>query len=35
MPCLEKINRAIGYKPKISLDEAIDRIVADKKGGKS
>jgi len=35
LPCLEKINRAIGYKPKISLDEAIDRIVADKKGGKS
>ena len=35
LPCLEKISHAIGYKPKVSLDEAIDRIVADKKGGKS
>ncbi|MCX5632780.1 MAG: SDR family NAD(P)-dependent oxidoreductase [Phycisphaerae bacterium] len=29
LPCLEKIKRAIGYEPKIKLDEMIDIIIAD------
>ncbi len=32
LPCLEKIKRAIGYEPKIKLDEMIDIIVNDKRG---
>lgn len=31
LPCLEKIKRAIGYEPQVTLDEAIE-IVADKLG---
>jgi UDP-glucose 4-epimerase len=32
LPCLEKIRRAIGYEPKVGLDEMIEIIVADKRG---
>jgi len=32
LPCLEKIKRAIGYEPRVTLDEAIEIIVADKRG---
>lgn len=32
LPCLEKIKLAIGYEPKIKLDEVIDIIIADKRG---
>lgn len=28
-PCLEKIHRAIGYKPTTSLDEILDTVIAD------
>ena len=31
LPCLEKIKRAIGYEPKVGLDEAIE-IITDKRG---
>jgi len=33
LPCLEKINKLIGYEPKVKLDEMIDVIIADKRGG--
>jgi UDP-glucose 4-epimerase len=32
LPCLDKVKRAIGYEPKVGLDEAIEIIVADKRG---
>jgi UDP-glucose 4-epimerase len=32
LPCLEKINRAIGYKPQVSLDQMLEIIIADKRG---
>ena len=32
LPCLEKIKRAIGYEPKVGLDEMIEIIIADKRG---
>ena len=28
-PCLDKINKAIGYKPAISLDEILDAVIED------
>lgn len=31
LPCLEKVKRAIGYEPKVGLDEAIEIIIADKR----
>jgi UDP-glucose 4-epimerase len=31
VPCLERINKAIGYKPKVNLDETLDLIIADKR----
>jgi UDP-glucose 4-epimerase len=33
LPCLEKIKGAIGYEPKVGLDEAIEIIIADKRRG--
>ena len=32
LPCLEKIKRAIGYESRVTLNEAIEIIVADKRG---
>jgi UDP-glucose 4-epimerase len=32
LPYLEKINRAIGYTPQVSLDQMLDIIIADKRG---
>jgi UDP-glucose 4-epimerase len=32
LPCLEKIKRAIKYEPKVGLDEAIEKIITDKRG---
>jgi len=32
LPCLDKVKRAIGYESKVGLDEAIEIIVADKRG---
>jgi UDP-glucose 4-epimerase len=32
LPSLDKIKRAIGYEPKVGLDEAIEIIIADKRG---
>jgi UDP-glucose 4-epimerase len=31
LPCLKKINKIIGYEPKVTLDEMLDYIIADKK----
>jgi len=31
VPDLTKINHAIGYVPKVGLDEIIDRVVAEKR----
>ena len=31
VPDLSKIHRAIGYAPKVQLDEIIDRVVAEKR----
>jgi len=31
VPDLAKIHRAIGYTPKVGLDEIIDRVVAEKR----
>jgi UDP-glucose 4-epimerase len=30
VPCLERINQAIGYKPKLTLDETLDKIINEK-----
>jgi UDP-glucose 4-epimerase len=32
LPCLEKIKRAIDYEPKISLEQMLEKIIADKRG---
>jgi len=32
LPCLEKVKSAVGYEPKVGLDEAIEKIIADKQG---
>ncbi|MFA5293549.1 MAG: GDP-mannose 4,6-dehydratase [Phycisphaerae bacterium] len=32
LPCLEKINRATGYKPQVSLEQMIEKIITDKRG---
>ena len=32
LPCLEKIKRAIGYEPKVGLDEMVEIIITDKRG---
>jgi len=31
LPCLKKINQAIGYQPKVNLDQMLDQIIADKR----
>jgi UDP-glucose 4-epimerase len=31
LPCLKKINKVIGYQPKVSLDQMLEQIIADKK----
>jgi len=32
LPCLNKINRAIGYKPQVSLEQMLEKIITDKRG---
>jgi UDP-glucose 4-epimerase len=32
LPCLEKVKGAVGYEPKVGLDEAIEKIIADTAG---
>ncbi len=32
LPCLEKVKRAIGYKPKVGLEQMLEKIITDKKG---
>lgn len=32
LPCLKKINKAIGYQPKVSLEQMLEQIIADKRG---
>ena len=32
LPCLKKIKKAIGYKPQVSFDRMLERIIADKRG---
>lgn len=32
LPCLKKINKAIGYQPQIKLEQMLERIIADKRG---
>ena len=34
LPCLDKINRAIGYRPKVGLDDALDIIINNKRNEK-
>lgn len=31
LPCLEKINKAIGYEPKVSLEQMLEKIITDKR----
>ncbi|OQA03233.1 MAG: dTDP-glucose 4,6-dehydratase [Planctomycetes bacterium ADurb.Bin401] len=31
LPCLKKINKIIGYQPKVTLDQMLERIIADKR----
>jgi UDP-glucose 4-epimerase len=31
LPCLKKIKKAIGYKPQVSFDRMLERIIADKR----
>jgi len=31
LPCLKKINKIIGYQPKVSLDQMLEQIIADKR----
>lgn len=31
LPCLKKINKIIGYQPKVTLDQMLDQIIADKR----
>lgn len=35
LPCLKKINQAIGYQPQVNLEQMLERIIADKRGGNS
>ncbi len=32
LPCLKKIKKAIGYKPQVSFNRMLERIIADKRG---
>ena len=32
LPCLKKIKKAIGYKPQVSFDRMLERIITDKRG---
>ena len=32
LACLKKIKRAIGYKPKVNLNQMLEIIIADKRG---
>jgi UDP-glucose 4-epimerase len=32
LPCLEKVKRAIGYKPKVGLEQMLEKIITDKRG---
>jgi UDP-glucose 4-epimerase len=31
LPCLKKINKIIGYEPKVSLEQMLEHIIADKR----
>ncbi|MDD5010732.1 MAG: GDP-mannose 4,6-dehydratase [Phycisphaerae bacterium] len=32
LPCLEKVKQAIGYEPKVGLEQTLEKIIADKRG---
>jgi UDP-glucose 4-epimerase len=31
LPCLKKVNKAIGYQPRVTLDQMLEHIIADKR----